>query len=216
MASRRRAPKFTEAYVRPLRKPSLLWPAERQKRYIEEDTKRFTLEQAVIELARLNELLDHYNIPREDPDRWFTLSLLLAAEYEPRFKAKPRPRKGPEGKQWFRLVAEVDILRAEQGVGVAKACTLLDRRLPAPFSDLPKVNIENRYYEFRKRIREHPALAGFYKLWANALNDGTDYRPHLPVIARIMDDAWENIRQDTWAKVHRAERRKARLKTPQS
>ena len=115
-------------------------------------------------------LLEHYGLSKVDENRWYLLALNLAMDHVPGFIYGPRPRGRKLSDDWFALVAEIDIIRTEHRVGIAKACDLLSERKRAPWVRDSRV-LEATYHNHRRRIRGDPFLKDLYDDWNTFRND---------------------------------------------
>jgi hypothetical protein len=115
---RAKPPKFPPAYVRLLRKPSLLLSEEERTEFIGREFRRVTTASAAIHAERLFHLLNHYGLKPTDPGCWLRLSQHLAHDFVPGFKAGPKRRKQEHGRGWFAVVGLVDLLHEKREIGV--------------------------------------------------------------------------------------------------
>jgi hypothetical protein len=103
------------------------------------------------QMKKLNLLLDHYDIPRDDGDRWLRLSWELACEFLPGMQfTEWQPPKDTWEWRSIILAARVDVLQEQRNRGIRDAIRTLQKRFPEWRRYKPKA-LEARYYEAKKK-----------------------------------------------------------------
>jgi hypothetical protein len=102
------------------------------------------------ELDRLDELADRYGLPRTE-GRWQLLSLMLAQEYVPGFRADSPAKGRPPSISTFELVRDVDLVRTAEGCSIERACEVLSGRAQ-PWGGWDADNLKRKYFDCRRRL----------------------------------------------------------------
>ena len=99
---------------------------------------------------RLRLLLDHYEIARDDPNRWIELSMWLAVNHVPGFEYSPKgaPTKWGENEE-FKLFSRVVEL-TKRGNSIRNACRLLAKKEPYKSHSQSMEVLRRRFYAAKK------------------------------------------------------------------
>jgi hypothetical protein len=132
-------------------------------------------------LAKLPDLLVHYNIHANDDDRWVKLFLLLATNFVPGMIAveeRPTNRRGRKIQRWTfeqysELVRDVDAVRA--AIGTRKKIYIATAQLreqSEKWGRYSAFSLVTRYHEGKAKIREREKLLELASrpLWAGLQN----------------------------------------------
>ena len=124
---------------------------------------------------KLPVLLDHFGIPREDPNRWQMLSLCLAVAHVPGFQVKPGRKRGrpremsleEEAKRYARFC----VLRKDGHSGRNATRLLIKEMRKEGHATTSEAAILRRIERHEQKARESAAmLANIFRTWGAAQN----------------------------------------------
>jgi hypothetical protein len=154
---KRARPKFARAYIDPVTDR-----AEIPQR---------SMEKLAIELPRLAELMDFYEVPParidNDPLPWMLLALRLAEDCEPNFAPVEQRNIGRKpSRESVGLILEIDLIRAERRISTTRACQFLSEyQGKSPWKGRDARSIEVSYYAHKKRFTAKPVQQLIYEAW---------------------------------------------------
>jgi hypothetical protein len=139
-------------------------------------------------LAKIPDLLVHYNIHANDDDRWVKLCVRLATDFVPGMIAmeeQPTKRRGRKIQRWTfeqysELVRDVDAVRAKIGPRKIYRATAQLQEQSEKWGRYSAFSLVTRYHEGKEKIRERAKLLELASrpLWAGlqSMTEGNEGR----------------------------------------
>ncbi len=144
------------------------------------------------QLPKLMLLMDHYDIQRDDPERWFLLSLSLARNHVPGFRVEEKNQDGRK-KEWdvakdtflyLCIIEKIYTGKLDASKTISWACEQLAKDSFWKNAGCTKKTLQNRYAQAEKSVLS--------QIYINAINKYGESNHHSD-FARDIRDKWLQI-----------------------